>query len=310
MNGALLEIDSVSKSFGTQEALVGLSATLAPGSIGLVGPNGAGKTTLLRLLLGMIPASAGALRVFGYDVRTQPLLVRERVGYMPEHDCLIPSMTAIGFVAYMGQLSGLPREVAIGRAHDVLQFVGLREERYRKIREYSVGMRQRVKLAQALVHDPPLCFLDEPTAGLDPKGREEMLGLLRAIRDLGHHSLILSTHLLPDVEGLCDQILMLSGGRLLASGFLKDLLAPTDDGALLRFHGDRERFVAALAAQGLRAAGTGAELRLDLPRGAHARVFRAAQETGTEIRYLGRAVHSVEDLFLHLLETGGAREAP
>ena len=310
MPGALLDVDAVSKSFGETEALAGLTAQLEPGTIGLVGPNGAGKTTLLRLLLGMIPPTSGTLRVFGHDSVTDSLAIRERVGYMPEHDCLIPSMTAIGFVAFMGRLSGLPKEVAIGRAHDVLQFVGLREERYRLLREYSVGMRQRVKLAQALVHDPPLCFLDEPTAGLDPNGRAEMLGLLRAIQGLGHHSLILSTHLLPDVEGLCDQILMLNGGRLLASGSLTSLLGASASASVVRFRGDGERFVAALREHGLSPRLDRTEIHLDLDANGARNVFQAAFDTHTEIRYLGRSVRSVEDLFLSLLDRAPAPEAP
>ncbi|MCI4354806.1 MAG: ABC transporter ATP-binding protein, partial [Thermoplasmata archaeon] len=290
-------------------ALVGLTAQLEPGTIGLVGPNGAGKTTLLRLLLGMIPPTSGSLRVFGHDSRTDALAIRERVGYMPEHDCLIPTMTAVGFVAFMGRLSGLPKEVAIGRAHDVLQFVGLREERYRRLREYSVGMRQRVKLAQALVHDPPLCFLDEPTAGLDPKGREEMLALLRSVRDLGHHSLILSTHLLPDVEGLCDQLLMLNGGRLLAAGPLATLLGGAAGATVIRYRGDADRFSAALREHGLVPQVDRLEIRVDVPASGYRDIFQAAYDTKTEIRYLGRSVRSVEDLFLSLLDRTAAVEA-
>src|SRR4029077_2623337 len=137
-------------------------------AIGLIGPNGAGKTTLLRILLGLLPPTSGNARVFDKDCGIDGMQIRERVGYMPEHECLLPEMSGIGFVAYMGRVSGLPKDDAFRRAHEVLQFTGLREERYRKIAEYSVGMRQRVKLAQALVHAPPLCILDEPTAGLDP----------------------------------------------------------------------------------------------------------------------------------------------
>ena len=310
MDGPLLDIDQVSKSFGSQDAIVGLTARIAPGAIGLVGPNGAGKTTLLRLLLGMIPPTSGTLRVFGYDSRRFPLEIRARVGYMPEHDCLIPTMTAIGFVAFMGQLSGLPKEVAIGRAHDVLQFVGIREERYRKLKEFSVGMRQRVKLAQALVHDPPLCFLDEPTAGLDPQGRDEMIGLLRAIRNLGDRNLILSTHLLPDVEGLCDQILMLNGGRLLAAGPLAGLLEGTDGAMVVRFRGDPERFATALRTHGLTARIVGAEARVTTSDGGTREIFAAANDSRTEIRYLGRSLRTVEDLFLSLLDRPAAVEAP
>jgi ABC-2 type transport system ATP-binding protein len=309
VDAPLLDIDQVSKSFGNQDALIGLTAQLGTGAIGLVGPNGAGKTTLLRLLLGMIPPTSGTLRVFGYDSRLYPIEVRERVGYMPEHDCLIPTMTAIGFVSFMGRLSGLPKEVAIGRAHDVLQFVGIREERYRKLKEFSVGMRQRVKLAQALVHDPPLCFLDEPTAGLDPQGRDEMIALLRAIRNLGQRSLILSTHLLPDVEGLCDQILMLNGGRLLAAGPLATLLEGSDGTTVVRFRGDAEKFGAALRAHGFTPRIVGTEARVEARDGTGRDVFAAANDSRTEIRYLGRSLRSIEDLFLSLLERPTPEEA-
>ena len=256
--------------------------------------------------MGLLQPSEGAIEVLGMDAQRHPLEVRQQVGYMPEHDCLIPTMTGVGFVAYMGTISGLAPEVAMGRAHDVLQFVGLHEERYRRIQEYSVGMRQRVKLAQAIVHDPMLCFLDEPTSGLDPKGREEMLGLLRALRDLGGHSLVLSTHLLPDVEGLCDEILMLDAGHLLAAGPLAPLLESRGDEVILRVKGDAPRFLAALAARGLAARVAGPELRLALPPGKERAVFEAAVESGAQVRALGPAVRTVEDLFLKL--AGNAAE--
>ena len=305
----LFELQGVTKEFGVQPALSGLSARIRPGTIGLLGPNGAGKTTLIRLLMGLIPPSGGAVRVFGYDPSRNPLEVRERVGYMPEHDCLIPSMTGVGFVAFMGRLSGLPKETAIGRAHDVLQFVGIHEERYRKIGEYSVGMRQRVKLAQAIVHDPPLCFLDEPTAGLDPAGRAEMLHLLQVLSQLPHRSLVVSTHLLPDVEGLCDEILLLNAGRLLASGALAPLLAGHSAETVIRFKGDAERFTERLVAKGLLPRREGSTLRLTLPAEGERAVFEAAYESGTQVRSLGRSVGTVEELFLSLVNAP-LQEAP
>jgi len=310
VESALVEIDEVSKSFGVHPALTGVSARLRPGTIGLVGPNGAGKTTLLRLLLGLLPPSAGRLRVFGRDTLADPLAIRERVGYMPEHDCLIPSMTGIGFVAFMGRLSGLPREVALSRAHDVIQFVGLHEERYRRIQEYSVGMRQRIKLAQAIVHDPPLCLLDEPTAGLDPSGRAEMLGLLRTLSAIPGRSFLLSTHLLPDIEGLCDQIVLLNAGRLLASGPLGPLLAEHGGETVVRIKGDGAAFEAALSARGLAARRRRDELRLVLPPEGDRTIFEAARETGTQVRYLDRAVASVEELFLARVEAAAHPETP
>ncbi len=306
MDRPLLAIHSVSKEFGTQPALSQVSADLSPGTIGLVGPNGAGKTTLLRLLLGLIPPSSGTLEVFGFDSVADPLAIRSRVGYMPEHDCLIPSMTGIGFVAFMARVSGLSREMALSRAHDILQFVGIREERYRRIQEYSVGMRQRVKLAQALVHDPLLCFLDEPTAGLDPSGRSEMLKLLGTLARLPGRSLVLSTHLLGDVEGLCDQILVLNSGRLLAAGPLPPLLAARGRETLIRFKGDGPRFLDRLSAKGLAPRLAGDEVTVELPEGGERRVFEAAAESSTQVRHLGSSAGTVEALFLSLVSRAGA----
>jgi ABC-2 type transport system ATP-binding protein len=298
----LFRAESVSKRFGPVEALSDLSVELSPGTIGLVGPNGSGKTTLIRLLLGLIRPTAGTLRVLGHDPQFEPLLVREKVGYMPEHDCLIPDMSGVGFVAFMGTVSGLPRETAMSRAHDVLEFVGLAEQRYRKIREYSVGMRQRIKLAQAIVHDPPLCFLDEPTSGLDPKGREEMLGLLASLAKVGGHNFVISTHLLPDTEGLVDQVLLLNAGKLLAAGPVERLLDTQSAETVVRIKGDPAAFAAALKAKGVESRSSGAELRVLLTGGDTRPVFQAASETGIQVRYLGRSISTIEDLFLSLVE--------
>jgi ABC-2 type transport system ATP-binding protein len=306
----LFRVESVTKKFGPVEALAGLSVDLTPGTIGLVGPNGSGKTTLIRLLLGLIRPTAGTLSVLGHDPQTEPLLVRERVGYMPEHDCLSPDMSGVGFVAYMGMVSGLPREAAMSRAHDVLEFVGLAEQRYRKIREYSVGMRQRIKLAQAIVHDPPLCFLDEPTSGLDPRGRAEMLGLLGALAKIGGRSFVISTHLLPDTENLVDQVILLSAGKLLAAGPVERLLATQSTETVVRIKGDPTTFLATLRSAGVEARAAATDLRVVLPQGDTGPVFRAAQETHTQIRYLGRSVSTIEDLFLSLVDAPAAGPPP
>ncbi|HXY12849.1 MAG TPA: ABC transporter ATP-binding protein, partial [Thermoplasmata archaeon] len=273
-------------------------------------PNGSGKTTLLRLLMGLLPPSAGTLSVLGHDPQREPLLVRERVGYMPEHDCLMPDLSAVGFVSHMARVSGLPREVAISRAHDVLDFVGLKEERYRKIREYSVGMRQRVKLAQAIVHDPPLCFLDEPTSGLDPQGREEMLHLLAVLARLGGHSFVISTHLLPDTEGLVDQVLLLNAGRLLAAGSVRDLLSSGDVRTVVRIKGDLPAFVSELSTRGISARVEGSELSVQLLGDNTRPIFEAAQATHSQVRYLGPSVRTVEDLFLSLVDAATPRTGP
>ena len=310
MAGELLRTDSVTKRFDQVEALSNLTVELAPGTVGLVGPNGSGKTTLLRLLMGLLPPSAGTLSVLGHDPQREPLLVRERVGYMPEHDCLMPDLSAVGFVSHMARVSGLPREVAISRAHDVLDFVGLKEERYRKIREYSVGMRQRVKLAQAIVHDPPLCFLDEPTSGLDPQGREEMLHLLAVLARLGGHSFVISTHLLPDTEGLVDQVLLLNAGRLLAAGSVRDLLSSGDVRTVVRIKGDLPAFVSELSTRGISARVEGSELSVQLLGDNTRPIFEAAQATHSQVRYLGPSVRTVEDLFLSLVDAATPRTGP
>ena len=302
MTDPLFRVGAVTKRFGAVVALSDLSVEMFPGAIGLVGPNGSGKTTLLRLLLGLIAADSGTLTVLGHDARQEPLRVRELVGYMPEHDCLPPDLSGIGFVAHMGQVSGLPRETAMSRAHDVLEFVGLAEERYRRIQTYSVGMRQRVKLAQALVHDPPLCFLDEPTSGLDPKGREEMLGLLRTLARTQGRSFVLSTHLLPDADGLCDQVLLLDGGRLLAAGAVKELLASRGAESVVRIKGDVDRFAAALTGRGLPSRKVDEGLYVALPGGETRALFEAALEAGVQVRYLGRSVATIEGLYLSKIQ--------
>jgi len=305
----LIRTDGLSKRYGTIVGLSGLTVAVPPGTIALVGPNGAGKSTFLRLLLGLLEPSAGTARVLGQDVTDRGVALREQVGYMPEHDCLIPTMTGIGFVAYMGRLSGLPKNQAFGRAHDVLQFVGLREERYRKISEYSVGMRQRVKLAQAIVHDPALTLLDEPTAGLDPTGRAEMLALLKVLSATKDRSLVLSTHLLPDVEGLCDYLVVLNDGRLLAAAPTKEILARGRSELVVRVKGDLPRFVAALSQHGVAVRSARHEVRIDRPSAGERVLFEAAAEAECQIRYLGPATSSIEELFLQLVP-GGTSGAP
>ena len=219
-------LDHVTVIYGKNPALRDVSATFPKGAVGLLGPNGAGKSTMLKALLGFIPPTSGRLEVLGLNVAERPLEVRARLGYMPETDGHIPGMNAVTFVAYCGQLAGLPKADAMQRAHEVLYYVGLGEARYRNVETYSTGMKQRIKLAQALVHDPDLLFLDEPTNGMDPKGREEMLEL---IRDLAHNKgvdLILSSHLLPDVEYTCDHVIVLDKGAIATSGSIEALKGP------------------------------------------------------------------------------------
>src|SRR5918993_497104 len=221
-----VQLDRVSVKYGKNWALRDVSATFQNGAVGLLGPNGAGKSTMIKSLLGFVAPDQGEMRVLGMDVRTSPLKIRSRIGYMPESDAHIPNMNAVSFVAYCGELSGLPHADAMQRAHEVLYYVGLGEARYRNVETYSTGMKQRIKLAQALVHDPALLFLDEPTNGMDPKGREEMLELVRDIAHNKNISIILSSHLLPDVEYTCDHVVVMDKGRVATHGSIEDLKGP------------------------------------------------------------------------------------
>src|SRR5215203_1874793 len=215
---AVVALDRVSVMYGKQAALRDVSTSFVPGAVGLLGPNGAGKSTLIKALLGFVVPTTGTMRVLGRDVATSAMAIRAHVGYMPENDAHIPGMNAVSFVAYCGELSGLPRADAMQRAHEVLFYVGLGEARYRNVETYSTGMKQRIKLAQALVHDPDLLFLDEPTNGMDPKGREEMLTLIADIARNKGINLILSSHLLPDVEYACEHVIVLDKGAVAAEG--------------------------------------------------------------------------------------------
>jgi ABC-2 type transport system ATP-binding protein len=209
-------------------ALDQLTVSVEPGVTGLVGANGAGKSTLIKILLGLLPATSGSAQVLSLDVRTQGPEIRQRVGYMPEHDCLPPDVSAAEFVVHLGRMSGLPMTSARERTSDILRHVGLYEERYRPIGGYSTGMKQRVKLAQALVHDPQLVFLDEPTNGLDPAGRDEMLGLIRRIGTDFGISVLVTSHLLGELERIAGQVVIIDGGRLLRSSTTADFTRTTE----------------------------------------------------------------------------------
>src|SRR5213595_2193640 len=250
----VVTLEGVTVMYATHAALSEVTAAFPAGAVGLLGPNGAGKSTLIKALLGFVVPTRGRMRVLGLDVAQAPLAIRARIGYMPESDAHIPGMNAVSFVAYCGQLAGLPVSDAMQRAHEVLYYVGLGEARYRNLETYSTGMKQRIKLAQALVHDPDLLFLDEPTNGMDPKGRDEMLEL---IRDIAHNkgiSLILSSHLLPDVEYTCDHVVVLDRGSVAASGPIAGLKQPRGRVYELRVKtpdGGMEPFLAQLQAAGI-----------------------------------------------------------
>ncbi len=297
----LVETAALTKTFGDVRAVDDLTVSIPEGAIGLVGPNGAGKTTFLRLLLGLLRPTSGSGKVLGYAIE-DGIPVRERTGYMPEHDCLIPDMTGIGLVSYMGRVSGLDPGTAMSRAHDVLQFVGVEEERYRKVAEYSTGMKQKIKLAQAMVHDPQLYVFDEPTTGLDPRGRSEMLGLVGKIAASQGRNVILSSHLLPDVEAICKYIVILDGGHQIAAGPLAQLLSGAQDRLRVDVRGDRDAFLRALQGSGVEADLAPSGVHVTRRPQVETEVFRAAQATGVEVRYMGAEIRSLEELFLELVE--------
>src|SRR5438105_11156975 len=219
----LFQLESVTKTYGSVTALDNLSVAVPSGAIGLLGPNGSGKTTMIRTLLGLIPVDKGSGEILGMDFRRQQLDIRCVVGFAPENECLFPRVEGVEFVAYAGELVGMSAKDALQRSHEVLDYVGLGEARYRKVESYSTGMKQRLKLASAIVHDPKLLILDEPTNGMDPAGREEVLELTR---DLAHNkgmNLLFSSHLLPDVETVCDHVIVLGAGRLLTQGSIQQL---------------------------------------------------------------------------------------
>src|SRR5438874_5580092 len=310
---SVVTLEDVTVAYGANRALRDVTSSFAAGAVGLLGPNGAGKSTMIKALLGFITPETGRMRVLGYDVAASPLAIRARVGYMPESDAHIPGMNAVSFVAYCGELAGLPRVDAMQRAHEMLFYVGLGEARYRNVETYSTGMKQRIKLAQALVHDPDLLFLDEPTNGMDPKGRDEMLEL---VRDLGHNeavSLILSSHLLPDVEYTCDYVVVMDKGQVATQGPIDELKGPAGRVYELRIKGDLVGFIKHLGEAGMDVYGTDEDvMRVFVPdavaagagdpsatarSNAHKAIFKAAAQFGVQVRHLRPSLPTLEDVF-------------
>lgn len=302
----IIELQGLEVRLGGRPILQGLNASLSGRCIGLLGPNGAGKTTLLHTLLGFHPPSAGTARIFGHDIRTETRAIRSLMGYMPENDAFINGMTAVRFVRLMGELSGLPSERSLERAHETLFYVGLGEARYRNVETYSLGMKQLAKLAQALVHGPRLIFLDEPTNGLDPSARERMLKLIRDIRDTGEVHIILSSHLLRDVEECCEEVLILKNGQVASYCNLEEERRANRKFLELEVRGgDDASFAAAIEALGVEMAVSGKQkIKLVLPETMEIRdLYKLAAERQVQIRRLDYKKDSLQDIFLKAMET-------
>ncbi len=290
-------------TYGDLTAVDSFSTTFPAGSTGLLGPNGAGKSSLIKGLLGLVPLASGSATVLGKDVRTEQKAVLQSIGYMPEDDCLIPGLTGVGMVQYAGELSGMNRVDALQRAHEVLFLVGLDEARYREVETYSAGMKQRIKLAQALVHDPRLLFLDEPTSGMDPKGRQEMLDLIQNISSREVMSIVLATHIMVDVERTCDRVVIMNKGRVLKKDSMQDLRGTYSDVYTVRVKGEHELFRAALEREGC-AVQPGGKYFLDVtvPEGRDTDVIlEAARVSETQLRKLVTSIQTLEDVFLKVI---------
>ena len=301
---AVARLEAVTVTYGRRRALQAVDADFLPGAVGLLGPNGAGKSTLLKALLGFVRPDGGRMAVLGMDVVDRPLEIRARIGYMPESEAHIPDVNAVTFVACCGRLAGLPAADAMQRAHAVLQYVGLGEARYRTVDTYSTGMKQRIKLAQALVHDPDLLFLDEPTNGMDPRGREEMLALVRDLAGRKGVNVILSSHVLPDVEATCERVVVLHQGQVVAQGPIAELKGTSRRAFEIRVKGDVARFVAGLRDAGVECRDTDDDVMRVLigdDRGARD-LFGLAVRHGVQVRHLRPSVQTLEDVFAQAVD--------
>ncbi len=304
-----IELAGLEVHLGKRKILKDLTCSLSGRTIGLLGPNGAGKSTLINTLLGFHKPSAGTARLLGNDIRTQIEQIRTTVGFMPENDSFIANMTAVGFLRMMAELSGLPEEAALERAHESLYYVGLGESRYRKLGTYSLGMKQLAKLAQAVIHGPKLVILDEPTNGLDPPGRQRMIRMIREMKEAGDLRIILCSHLLRDIEETCEEVLILKDGRVVHYSNLEEERKANLRFVELETFGDDGGFVDALEELGCECAMAGERrVKMVLSEGIEIRdLYRVAESRNVQLRRLSYRRDSLEDIFLKAMETPNGR---
>jgi ABC-2 type transport system ATP-binding protein len=300
-----IELHHISRTFGNNQALIDVSLSLEKGRIGLLGPNGAGKSTLMKILLGLLPPSSGTGRVLDHSLASAGIELRRAIGYMSEADALVPGMQGAEYVALAGELYGMSRKQALRRAHEVLTYLDLGEARYRKLEEYSTGMRQRLKLAQALVHDPPVLLLDEPTSGMDPDGREKMLDLLLKLGKEHGKSLLLSTHLLGDIDKVCDAVVILHQGRILCQGPVRQLCRRRHDRYRLQIQGEPNPLLDDLRLEGVKILhdnGRG-EFRVQVPEAWTTQAFfKLAQVHNLVVRGIQADDEDLEELFHRVIQ--------
>ena len=299
-------INNLTVKYGSKTAVDGLTVEIPEGCVGLLGPNGAGKSTLLKTLLGFLTPTSGSGEVLGLNVAKDGLLLRQKIGLMPEIDCHIPGMNAVTFVAFAGEMSGMPAPQALSRAHETLQYCRQGEARYRNIETYSTGMKQKAKLAQALVHGPSLLFLDEPTNGLDPEGRDEMLDLIRDISHGKGVNVIVSSHLMPDIERTCDSVVVMQSGKMVQQGSISELRATNSVQWSVDLREASARFQESMEANGARLMHSiGAHYRFEFAAGGNvdygSLILKTAAASGAQVRGFEPATRTLEDIFLEAI---------
>lgn len=300
------EINNLTVAYGSKVAVSELTCVVPDGCCGLLGPNGAGKTTLIKALLGFLNPSQGSGSVLGFDIAKDGIEIRMHVGLMPELDCHIPGLTAVEYVCYAGELSGMPRSHAMRRAHEVLDYCGLSEARYRNLETYSTGMKQKAKLAQALVHGPQLLFLDEPTNGLDPAARDEMLELIKDISHAKSVNIIVSSHLLPDIERTCDHVIVMQGGKVRREDKISTITASETSKWDVELREPSEEFVRALSGRGGTViAALSNKYRIEFSPGSERmslQIFAAAKDSDSQVRGIHPAHQTLEEAFMEAIQ--------
>jgi len=294
----IIELEHISFSYGKTRAINNISGNIKSGTYGLLGPNGAGKTTLMKIILGFLRPESGFGKVMGLNITSKDPSVREKIGYMSERDSIIPGMNGVEFTSYLGRLSGMPLQESVKRAHEVLYYVGLEESRYRNVETYSAGMIQRLKLASALVHDPELLFLDEPTSGMDPKSRNEMLELINDISNKGSMNIIISSHILSDIEQTCKSVIIMNRGEFIAEEEVDRIKNRDTDIYEMKIAGDEHAFLEKFKKFRAEKDYKGM-IRMHLPPNFSSQaIFKTAMETGIQIRHFLKKQSTLEEIFL------------